>query len=113
MLASYYLIARKFKLFFSFFLKIYLPRSSPFRYMYKKWAHRVTLSHDSYSCLRFEGRDLEVRPFPTRRREREEDQCNFVGAPCSVVEGEGIRSSIDTNDPKKVGRVDVAFFKKI
>ncbi len=85
---------------------------SPFRYMYKKWAHRVTLSHDSYSCLRFEGRDLEVRPFPTRRREREEDQCNFVGAPCSVVEGEGIRSSIDTDDPKQVGRVNVGFFKK-
>ncbi len=33
------------------------------------WARRLALSHDSYTCPLYRGRDNQVRPFPTRREE--------------------------------------------
>ncbi len=71
--------------------------------MYKPWSHRVTLSHDSYSCKRFSASDLEARPFPTRREEEvSEGACNYVGSPCAARQGGGVRSNIDTGDPALV-----------
>ena len=84
--------------------------------MYKPWSHRVTLSHDSYSCRRFSASDMEARPFPSRREEEvSEEECNYVGSPCAARQGGGVRSNIDTGDPKFVSLQTFGFsnfFKK-
>ena len=94
-------------------LKVLFSLETPFtsRYMYKPWSHRVTLSHDSYSCKRFTASDLEVRPFPSRREEEgEEGECNYVGSPCAARQGGGVRSNIDTGDPAFVSMENICFW---